>query len=987
MNTLQEIVALFPDCKTKGLSSAQAETSRKRFGANHLTPIPSVPIWLRFLEKFDEAIIKILLAAAILSFFIELFQASELIYGWIGLATLIILFLPAFIHTKTRHIAPAGLAFFSFPLILLGIISGHTPIEGIAVMVAVILATGVAFLSEWKSDREFEKLNQNRQNIRVKVYRDGTVRNTTLDEIVAGDLIVLATGDELPADGIVLQANSLEIDQSLLTGESEPVEKSPFTENQPSMDPMNPFSVFRGTQVISGTGTFLVLATGDTTMIGTIASHLGSEKTPSDTSLESRLLGKLSSHQATTPLQEKLEVLAGQISNAGYIAAVAIFLTLVVRGTWFTTPAEIFLPANSTELFEVFHKLLRYLMYMVIIIVVAVPEGLPMSVTISLALAMRKMTRANSLVRQLVACETIGSATIICTDKTGTLTLNRMTVEKIISGDGTIHSLGSQPFKPMASENGTIPIHPTEWMTLNAGLNSTAHLDSNGAGLGNSTEAALLVWLNQHGVDYRKLREKTNIMGQNSFSSERKWMDTTIQIMESSFRLVKGAPEIILAECQHYMASDGMIKPITPKERALLENVIFALASQGNRILGTAFEDTSLKNIEIGRLVLTGFYAIRDPLRSDVKEAIAACQDGGIQILMITGDNPNTAVAIAKEAGLLKNPEHEVLTSSSMAQMTDMELSEKLAQTHVLARAKPLDKYRVIRLLQEKGHVVAVTGDGTNDAPALKKADVGLAMGISGTEVAKEASKIVILDDSFSTIVKAVLWGRSLYENIQRFLQFQLTINLSALIIAFIGPLIGIRPPFTILQLLWINVIMDSFAAIALCSEEPDPNLLKLPPKKRNESILSRAMLWNIATTGLFMVVVMIALLLGMKHFHWLSGDQLPNTAWEFAPLNEHQISMFFSGYVLMQVWNMINCRSLRPGQGVFRGILRNKAFLAIMATIVVVQLLIVQTGYKTFMVTPLGLFDWLAILVCSSVILAFGYLNRFLQKVFLKSP
>lgn len=983
MNAFQEITRLFPDCASHGLTSSLVLDSRSRFGSNLLTPLPTVPVWLRFLEKFNEPIIKILLAAAILSFFIELFQASTLMYAWIGLGAFALIFLGAFSFTSTRPLAPAGLAFFSFPLIILGIAAGHASLEGIAVMLAVILATGVAFLSEWKSDREFEKLNQARLNIIVKLFRDGVVTTLPLDQIVVGDLLLLETGDELAADGVILSSNNLEIDQSLLTGESEPVEKSPGDIPTAPAGPEDPAGVYRGTQVIAGVGKCLVLATGDQTMIGQIASHLGSQ---SSAPLGARVQGKLSSHQASTPLQEKLGVLATQISRAGYIASVAIFLTLAARGIWFTTPAEIFIPANLSDALVVLNNLVRYFMYMVIIIVVAVPEGLPMSVTISLALAMRKMTKANSLVRQMVACETIGSATVICSDKTGTLTQNRMVVDGLIDSQGTF-TPGNHPAMMIQSPPmGNTCTTPLQWIALNAGINSTAHLDSNGLGVGNSTESSLLAWLKRSGIDYRDLRSSHPILNQNSFSSERKWMDTTILQGDRQVQLAKGAPEALLEQCTHHMTPTGAILPLDDSLRPIIQESISNAAKMGSRILGLAKRDTPDTPSTQG-FILLGFITIRDPLRPDVAQAVEACRTAGIQVIMITGDNTHTARAIAREAGLQVEADSEILTSQSIARMTDEELSTRLKDCHVLARAKPLDKFRIIRLLQENGQVVAVTGDGTNDAPALKRADVGLAMGISGTEVAKEASKIVILDDAFSTIVKAVLWGRALYENIQKFLQFQLTINLSALVLAFLGPFMGIRPPFTVLQLLWINVIMDSFAAIALCSEEPDPSLLNQKPKRRNESILSKGMVWNISATGLFMVLVMAGLLLGMKHLQWFAGSQGPRYDWEFSPLNTHQVTIFFSGYVLMQMWNMINCRSLQTSQGVFRGIFKNKAFFGIMGLILLGQVTIVQFGYQIFKVSPLSPGDWLLLTGFTSLILVFGIINRTVRKLFQGTP
>ena len=487
---------------------------------------------------------------------------------------------------------------------------------------------------------------------------------------------------------------------------------------------------------------------------------------------------------------------------------------------------------------------------MVIIIVVAVPEGLPMSVTVSLALAMRKMTRANSLVRQLVACETIGSATVICSDKTGTLTQNKMQVDRLGLG-GAVFDRGADwptPTNALATA--------ADWVALNGTVNSTANLeekDGKTAVIGNSTEGALLQWAREAGVEYGKARAQYPIRYQMHFSSDRKRM-TSVAGETALYALMKGAPEIVLSHCTHRLDEAGRVVELTASARETVATQLKAASGLAMRTLAFAHkelpagsstdEDTlhaDRDNLEQG-LTFAGFVAIRDPLRPEVKAALDECRQAGIEVKMITGDNIETATAIGREVGLMADPGALAMTSAEINQLTDEQFKEKLPSLRILARARPLDKFRVVRLLQEQGHVVAVTGDGTNDAPALKKADVGLAMGIAGTEVAKEASKIVLLDDSFATIVKAVHWGRALYENIQRFIQFQLTINVSALVIAFLGPFFGVKPPFTVLQLLWINVIMDTFAAIALCSEPPRAGLMRMRPKRRDESIVTPGM-------------------------------------------------------------------------------------------------------------------------------------------------
>src|SRR5262249_53658932 len=635
---------------------------------------------------------------------------------------------------------------------------------------------------------------------------------------------------------------------------------------------------------------------------------------------EKRVKKKLTISKELTPLQLKLTNLAELISKVGYIAAVAIFLALfVLRGLigygvaggkgelWFTEPTL------GENLLKAGGALLSYFVYMVIIIVVAVPEGLPMSVTVSLALAMRKMTRANSLVRQLVACETVGSATVICSDKTGTLTQNKMQVVRLF-WDGQARDRGTPAWVSLDKEKPwPRGGEPLDWVVLNAAVNSTANLEEKEGRLvavGNTTEGSLLQWLHEGGVEYQRLRLQFPPLYQIHFNSERKRMTSVVKYGDRLVTLAKGAPEWVLEASTHYLAADGTPVPSTPEAREAVERWLRDSASEAMRTLAFGYAvlpaDTPahaeglhlLKEALEQNLVFVGFVAIRDPLREDVKEAVEECRRAGIEVKMITGDNVQTARAIACDIGLvagrdapIDTDDAAILTSPKFNELYEElkalkqegdggaeaarkreALTARLTGLRVLARARPLDKYKMVELLQSRDEVVAVTGDGTNDAPALKKADVGLAMGIAGTEVAKEASKIVLLDDAFSTIVKAVHWGRSLYENIQRFIQFQLTINVRALTIAFLGPFFGVKPPFTILQLLWINVIMDTFASIALCSEPPRAGVMNLPPKRKDENILTPAMMKTILSTAVFFIVVMMALLAGMEYGRWFAG-------------------------------------------------------------------------------------------------------------------
>jgi P-type Ca2+ transporter type 2C len=1066
MRTLQEIEYLFPGSAENGLSSAAVAQSVQRFGVNKLTPLPREPLWKKFLEKFDEPIIKILLGAALLSMFVDLFQRRAGLAG-ISLLAVAAIVAAAFVLKKSQWV-PSILFVSAIVVFFVGLIAArHPSVEGLAVMVAVILATGVAFLSEYKSDREFEVLNAHKESLTVKSIREGAVHTVPLEQVCVGDAVVLEVGDEIPADGRLVKATDLYIDQSLMTGESEPVRKKPQPATESADGPDQPGCLYRGTQVVDGVGQMIVTEVGDATALGQIARRLSAEDeeeedeapATADTE-EKRVKRKLTISKEMTPLQVKLKNLADLISNVGYIAAVAIFIALLGRGLythdvrWYPERpaphaadedenAEPPLETRGQAILASSKAVLDYFVYMVIIIVVAVPEGLPMSVTVSLALAMRKMTRANSLVRQLVACETIGSATVICSDKTGTLTQNKMQVVRIF-WDGQVHDRGSSqwvapdPQRPWPRDG-----QPLDWIVLNAALNSTANLEEKQGKLvtvGNSTEGALLQWLREAGLGYPKLRLQFEPLYQIHFSSERKRMTTVIAYGDRLVSLIKGAPEWVLEHSTHYQAADGTAREWTAESRGAVQAALKDSASQAMRTLGFGYAvqpaDTPADEdalharrdaLESG-LVFVGFVAIRDPLRDDVKEAVDQCRHAGIDVKMITGDNVETARAIAYDIGLLDRrdapidtPDAVVFTSPKFnelhAQLMELrkrspspptplpagekgvigaplspagrgvggergveDLTRQLAGLRVLARARPLDKYKMVELLQDQQQVVAVTGDGTNDAPALKKADVGLAMGIAGTEVAKEASKIVLLDDAFSTIVKAVHWGRSLYENIQRFIQFQLTINVSALTIAFLGPFFGVRPPFTVLQLLWINVIMDTFASIALCSEPPRPGLMNLPPKRKDENIITPAMVRTIFATAAFFVVTMMTLLYGMQHLGWFAAGSGDNPEdWDFAPLNIRQVSIFFTVYVFFQVWNQINCRSLTPEASGLSGIQNNPTFLTIAGTVAVVQALIISVPGlgRIFKVEPLSLLDWLAILAGTASVLLFAEIVR----------
>ena len=1011
MRSLRAVSELFPQTIESGLSESQVAESRARFGANRLTPLPREPVWKKFIEKFDEPIIKILLAASLLKIVVDLFEISGLtglITGILALSSVLGVVVVA-LFTEIGKWVPSIFFGLAVGWVFVGIVVGHPSYEGLAVMVAVLLATGVAFVSEYRSNREFEKLNAAKDTVRVKVQRDGAIQTIALEDVVVGDLVLLEMGDEIPADGRIVRSNELFIDQSLMTGESEPVKKTPSGLDETSDSPEVRGGVFRATQVVDGVGQMTITNVGDDTMVGQIARRLSAEPEDGHTaphsaspqaSQQSRVQQRLTISKASTPLQEKLEVLAKLISKIGYAAAIAIFIVLFVHGLWrgelrLAGPGE----DSGKVLLGSVRALLSYFVYMVIIIVVAVPEGLPMSVTVSLAIAWRKMSKANSLVRQLVACETIGSATVICSDKTGTLTQNKMSISRVGLNGATFDKEGGFAQSNLTTGASVRTGPPLHWLIVNAAVNSTASLeDKNGktTTVGNTTEGALLHWLQAGAwmgagpLSYIQLRTEHPVLYQIHFSSDRKRMTSVVRMAGHPVTLVKGAPETILAQCEAFLAADGSIQELTPEKRSEFQSQINSAAGDAMRTL--AFAHAELPSdfpqdepaihdrrgeIEKG-LVFDGWVGIRDPLRDDVKEAVQQCRSAGIEVKLITGDTIETARAIGREIGLLDSPQSLSLTSSEFNALSDEELKAKLPNLRILARARPLDKYRIVRLLQEQNHVVAMTGDGTNDAPSLKKADVGLAMGISGTEVAKEASKIILLDDAFSTIVRGVHWGRALYENIQRFIQFQLTINVSALVIAFLGPFLGLKPPFTVLQLLWINVIMDTFAAIALCSEPPRANLMRRPPKKRDESILTPAMLSNIFVTASFFVVVMLALLLGMQQAQWFAGNS-PVSA-HFHPLTVRQVTIFFTVYVFFQVWNQINCRSLSSDEsGLFR-LAENPQFLLIASLTIIGQVFIVTLGGEIFDVEPLGVLDWLVIVVSTASVLLFAEVARYFR-------
>jgi P-type Ca2+ transporter type 2C len=839
--SFEEIIHLAGD---KGLQSAQVREFRERFGANVMAPPVREPLWKQYLRMYDNPIIKILIFAAVISAIVSFMQ-------------------------------------------------GNTYYDMIGIFIAIFLATGISFFNEYKSSKEFDILNAHRDDMGVKVIRDGHPCSVQSREIVAGDLIILEAGDAIPADGWVTDEDSLFIDESTFTGESEPVAKGLFEH------------LLKGTFVTSGKGIMISGAVGDRAQMGVIAGSLGID------------------HDTLTPLEQKLEKLAHMISKFGYIMGALVLVSMLYTGV---------IRGELTGLnLDSLNYVLYYLMVTVAIIVVAVPEGLPMSVALSLSLAMRKMTRANCLVRKLIACETIGSATTICTDKTGTLTKNQMEVVATPMG------------KP--AYQGNIPKNPAEWITLNAAVNSTAYLEERKDRvivIGNSTEGALLRWLRDNSFDYLQIRKETPVEKQLLFDSNRKRMSTEVIIGGKSYLLVKGAPEIISMICTGIQDLDGVEE----------------LTSRAMRTLAFSHKEITNGDYTESGLTWDGYIGIRDPLRENISESVATCQQAGIRVRMVTGDSPETARAIADEAGILNGG--AVVTGKEFRTLSPENQVITARELDVMARAEPMDKLLLVTALQKNGDVVAVTGDGTNDAPALKNADVGLSMGLGGTEVAREASDIILLDDSFASITNAVWWGRSLYENIQRFVLFQITINICACILIFIAPILGYPEPFTILQILWINLIMDTLAALALCSEAPYTDLMKRQPVPRNTPIITPFMWFSIIGMGAFFIIFGLA----QMETGFLGGTT-----------PEEITTVFFATFVIAQIWNGINCRAMDGKMPpFFKG---NPMFFVVMGLVLIAQILIVQYGGVFFDTVPLSAYEWVKIIVLSASVLVVGLLLR----------
>lgn len=785
-------------------------------------------------------------------------------------------------------------------------------IETIGIVLAIILATTIGFYFERDAAKKFDVLTALGEESPVKVRRNGTVTEIPRKDVVVGDVIIIEVGDEIPADGRLIASTDLQIDESSLTGEPI-ISKHVVTDETPSdKEATYPSdTVLRSTMVMNGNGVAVVTAVGDSTEIGKVA-----RKATEMTAVK-------------TPLNIQLGKLAKLISKIGTgvsVSAFVIFLThdIMTNPLW-----------QGTDYLKMAEVTLNYFMMAVTLIVMAVPEGLPMAVTLALALNMRRMLKSNNLVRKLHACETMGAATVICTDKTGTLTQNRMQVADMVV---TAHE---------------------ELMASAIALNTTANIDNEGKGIGNPTEVALLLKLRDKGTDYAEMRRTAEIKDRLPFSTERKYMATVAQVDGKDWLFVKGAPEIVMGFCN-----------ITDDEKARITAQLRAYQNKAMRTLAFACRQTDAMNVE--GLTLQAVAAISDPLRTDVPDAVGECHSAGIQVKIVTGDTSATAVEIARQIGIWKDdtPATDQITGPDFAALSDEEAYRRVESLKVMSRARPTDKQRLVQLLQKHGEVVAVTGDGTNDAPALNHAHVGLSLG-SGTSVAKNASDITLIDDSFQSIVKAVMWGRSLYRNIQRFIFFQLIVNVTALLLVLGGSIIGTELPLTVTQILWVNLIMDTFAAMALASLPPSHEVMKDKPRNQNDFIINSKMAYGILTMGVLFFLVMLGMLIYCERCCSVSGA-----------ISVKALTIFFTAFVMIQWWNLFNAKTLGTNHSAFNELLKDPGLLLTLCIILAGQWLIVTFGGKMFRTEPLSAEEWLCIIAGTSVVLWIGEIIRGVKRL-----
>ena len=862
----------------KGLTDKEILRSREQYGNNLLTPPKRPSIWKLYLEKFKDPVIQVLLVAAFFSLVISIIENE---YA-----------------------------------------------ETIGIFFAIFLATGIGFYFEYDAGKKFDLLNAVGEETPVTVIRNGKIHEIPRKDIVVGDIVVLNTGEEIPADGTLIEAVSLQVNESNLTGElmvNKTIDAAHFDEE--ATYPSN--TVMRGTTITDGHGVMRVDRVGDHTEIGKVARQ-ATEKS-----------------EEKTPLNIQLEKLADLIGKVGFTIAALTFLIFTSKDLYhYISATDI---ATWKEWMEIVRIVLKYFMMAVTLIVVAVPEGLPMSVTLSLALNMRRMLKTNNLVRKMHASETMGAITVICTDKTGTLTQNLMQVHE-----------------------AQVKEEEMDLIYENIATNSTAFLEEKAegekpSGVGNPTEVALLLWMNEKGKDYITIREVAKVVSQLTFSTERKYMATLVDSALKKKRIVymKGAPEIVMRKCN-----------LGEKEITSYNEQLLAYQNKAMRTLGLAYKVVSDNNIDDcaelinqGGMTFMGIFAISDPIRPDVPAAVEKCQSAGIGIKIVTGDTPGTATEIARQIGLWKaeDTERNRITGADFAALSDEEALERVLDIKVMSRARPMDKQRLVQLLQKKGEVVAVTGDGTNDAPALNHAQVGLSMG-TGTSVAKEASDITLLDDSFHSIATAVMWGRSLYKNIQRFIVFQLTINVVALMSVLLGAILGTELPLTVTQMLWVNLIMDTFAAMALASISPSMDVMNEKPRKQSDFIISLPMRYNIFGVGIGFLIILMGIL---SYF-----NSTPEG------MAVHNLTIFFTIFVMLQFWNLFNASVFGTNHSIFRDASHALGMLGVALIILIGQIAIVTFGGKVFRTEPLQLMEWIYIICGTSLVLWIGEIGRGIKRI-----
>ena len=807
--------------------------------------------------------------------------------------------------------------------------------ETIGIFVAVFLATTVGFYFERDAAKKFNLLTALSEEQPVKVRRNGKVMEIPRHDVVVGDVVLVEVGDEVPADGELIVGNDLQINESTLTGE--PVTEKSLEGGGDGAYPLN--VILRSTMVMNGRGEFVVTAVGDATEIGKVA-----KKSTEQTSVE-------------TPLHMQLDKLAKMISKVGSVVSVAAFFIFLIHDI-LTNPAW-----GGKDYFYMAEIVLKYFMMAVTLIVMAVPEGLPMAITLSLALNMRRMLKSNNLVRKLHACETMGAVTVICTDKTGTLTQNKMQVSALELKQGDEALLDTA-----------------------IALNSTAELND-GKPIGNPTESALLLWLDAQGKDYEGLRKQVNVLKQLPFSTERKMMATLAEVDGETYLFVKGAPEIVMKKC---IIEDRMQRQSAEEldewQHKAMRTLAFAYKKIEASIMRTSRTSTAevVALLDANDLQLQAIAAIADPIRPDVPAAVQECRHAGIEVKVVTGDTAATALEIGKQIGVFEDePENigadgsltsldqQMITGEQWEALSDEEAYERAKDIRVMSRARPTDKQRLVAMLQKRGEVVAVTGDGTNDAPALHYAHVGLSLG-SGTSVAKEASDMTLLDDSFKSIANAVMWGRSLYRNLQRFLFFQLVVNVAALLLVLGGSVIGTEMPLTVTQILWVNLIMDTFAALALASLPPSHEVMKDKPRKASDFIINKSIGFGILFCGIVFFLVMFALLVYCER----RGK---------GGVDVHELTMFFTTFVMIQFWNLFNAKALMSHHTAFRHFLKDKGMILVLVLVLVGQWIIVTFGGEMFRTTPLSLHEWLLIIGSTSVVLWVGELWRTFKRMIAK--